>query len=135
MLNDYNDRNIALRHTCTNQLMTPEHFSDILCNNWIKMSEAEQNGIIVYSEDFANYIRQTYPKYNIIYSTTRIDIDLKTINTITEHNMAVLNYNKNYDLDYISQLQHPENIEILCAEQCSPNCPYRQYHYKLISKS
>lgn len=135
LLDDYEYGNIALRHTCTNQLLTSEHFSDTLCNNWVARSEKENNGVIVYSEEFANYIRTKYPKYNIIYSTTRNQTDLNVINTLSKHNLVVLNYNKNHDSAYLASLQHPENIEILCAEQCIANCPNRQYHYELISKA
>jgi len=30
-------------------------------------------------------------------------------------------------------LQHPKNIEILCGENCIPDCPMRVLHYADIS--
>jgi len=46
-----------------------------------------------------------------------------------------MNYNYNNNNDYIKQLKHPNNIEILCAEPCIPNCSNRSNHYNTISKS
>ena len=130
---DYQDKDIALRHTCTNQLLDERHFTDPLCNDWMRICENKNNSVIVYSEEFANYIKTNYPDYNIIYSTTRTATDLNTINQLSKDNLVVLNYNKNHDEKYLQALQYPQNVEILCAELCVPNCPCRNDHYKYIS--
>jgi len=60
--------------------------------------------------------------------------DISRINNMTKDHIYVLNYNYNNQNDYIKRLKHPENIEILCAEPCTPNCPNRVKHYAFISK-
>ena len=39
--------------------------------------------------------------------------------------------NNNFDL--LKQLTHPENIEVLANENCLPNCPHRDLHFKIYS--
>lgn len=133
LIKDYFKHDIHIRHTCTNMLLDERHFNDFLCNYWLTFCERPKDAIILYSDSFAEYIKQTYPKYDIIYSTTRND-DLDTVNKLSETNLVVLNYNYNQNKEYLQQLQHPENIEVVCAEACIPNCPNRQQHYLSISK-
>lgn len=134
MADAYHNIGIHLRHTCTNCMLEPFHFSDVLCNNWIRYNEKEGESVIVHNSQLAEYIRTYYPKYNIIWSTTRQSDTIEKINNLSEKDMVVIDYKYNHDISYLSQLTHPENIEILCAEYCVPNCPNRQAHYKSISK-
>ena len=134
LIAEYHKRNIKLRHTCTNMLITESMLQDFLCNKYLKMAEKEGDSIIVYSDLLASYITKTFPKYNLIYSTTRNNNDINTINNLTSyHNMVVLNYNDNHNFQLLSSLKNPHNIEILCAETCIDNCPHRIQHYLSIS--
>ena len=134
MADEYRKTGIKLRHTCTNCLLEPIHFTDVLCNNWLKYNESYEDSVIVNNEQLGEYVKQHYPNYSIIWSTTRAQHDIDTVNTLSEKDMVVLDYTHNHDEEYLSALQHPENIEILCAEFCAPNCPTRQQHYIAVSK-
>lgn len=125
--------NFHLRHTCTNSLLTEDMFLDNNCNNWIQYCEREGDAIIIYNEKLMNYLKEKYPKYNFIISTTKQIKNLETYNNYSKNNLVVLDYNFNHDEDFLKQLQHPENIEILCAEPCEDNCPNRGDHYRAIS--
>lgn len=133
MAETYHNIGIHLRHTCTNCMLEPFHFSDVLCNNWIRYNEREGESVIVHNPELAEYIRTYYPKYNIIWSTTRAST-LDNINTYSEKDLVVIDYKYNHNEFYLSQLKHPKNIEILCAEYCVPDCPNRQAHYESISR-
>jgi hypothetical protein len=61
-------------------------------------------------------------------------IDLDKVNEITKNNIYVINYNFNNNDYYLDNLKHKENIELICAEPCVPNCPVRTKHYKAISE-
>jgi len=39
----------------------------------------------------------------------------------------------NNDFDFLQQLAHPENIEVLANEFCTPNCPHRKLHFDIYS--
>lgn len=130
----YRYRNLELRHTCTNSLLTPVMCLDHYCNLFFKDCVESTDKIIINNKHLKNYIEAKYPKLKFIYSTTLGITDLQQINEITKDNMYVLHYKYNTDDNYISQLKNPENIEFLCAETCIPNCPLRAIHYRSFSK-
>lgn len=134
MADAYKELNIKLRHTCTNNQLQNHHLSDTLCNNWIYYNNQKGGAVIVNNEALANYIKKYYTNYQIVWSTTRTQNDLETVNNLSKNDIVVLDYNYNHDTDYISKLTSPQNIEILCAELCIPNCPNRTKHYTEISR-
>lgn len=125
---------IKIRHTCTNLLLVPEMLYDWQCNLWLQINEHEGNAVIVATDILKEYVKERYPKYDIINSTTLNITDIDEINKLSETDLTVLNYTKNNDNEYLKQLQHPENIEILCAEPCSINCKNRKKHYEQTSR-
>ena len=126
---------VKLRHTFTNCLITEQLVNDYQCNKFVKDFIRPQDEVILNNPLLIEYFKDKYPHIPIIYSTTIGLIDINKINDLTKDHVYVLNYNYNNDNDYLAQLQHKENIEILCAEPCTPNCPYRAKHYKSISKT
>lgn len=129
----YKQFDFKLRHTCTNMFLNEGLFQDYTCNQYIDYCEQENHSIITYSAEFADYIREHYPKYSIIWSTTRRDDNIDIINTLSEKDLLVLDYKYNHDENMLSQLKYPKNIEILCGENCVPDCPMRTAHYATIS--
>jgi collagenase-like PrtC family protease len=129
------DYNIKIRHTCTNSLIKDEYLNHELCNFYLKLTEQEGNSVIVASPELKEYIKMNFPKYSIINSTTLGITDINIYNQLSKTELTVLDYNYNNNNEYLKQLQHPENIEILCAEACRPNCEKRKDHYLSISRS
>lgn len=134
MRDSYYDFGMTLRHTFTNNALTPEMMYDYRSNQWAAACEKEGNAVIVGSEMMANYIREKYPKYDIIWSTSIGIKDINTINKISEKDMVVLDYTLNRNENTLSKLTNPKNIEILCAEYCIDNCPHRKEHYNATNK-
>ena len=133
-INYLHEHGVKLRHTCTNMLLTQGHLYDWTCNQFISYCEQEGDSIIVFAPELANYIREKYPKYNIIWSTTRRDDDINIINNLSQTDMLVLDYKYNKDYSVLASLKNPKNIEIVCGENCVPDCPARLAHYADISR-
>ena len=130
----YHDSPIKMRHVCTNQLLTPELLLDWQSNLWLQVNEKEGNGVIVASDLLEEYVKEKYPKYEIITSTTCGITDPDKANELSAQHLFVVNYNMNNNNAYLSLLKHPENCEILCAEPCPANCANRANHYADISR-
>ena len=124
-----------IKHTCTNMLITEELTHDWLCNRFLSHYQSDQDFVIINNAILKQYIETTFPKYRISYSTTLGYDDINIINEKSQNNILVLNYNYNNDNLFLSQLEHPQNIEILCAEPCIPHCPKRQLHYETLSRT
>lgn len=126
---------VSLRHVLTNSLITPVLLQDYNCNHFLKMYIRKGDAVIAANLFLIEYLKDKYPDIPIIYSTTMGITDVDKINEITKTNIYVMNYNFNNDNDYLDRLEHKENLEILCAEPCAPNCPNRMMHYQTISQS
>ena len=125
---------IELRYVFTNTLITPEIIQDYKSNQLLKRYIRAQDSIIINHKLLIYYIQTYFPQIKLIYSTTLDIKDIQQVNKLTEHNLYVLNYAYNNDNKYISQLTNKNNIEILCAEPCSPDCKMRVKHYESISR-
>lgn len=130
----FNETSLKLHHTCTNLLIDEALAQDWLCNLFLTQYCREQDSIIVASEALHKHLLNSFKSEQIIYSTTLDITDVKTINEITKTNLFVLNYKYNNENNYLKQLEHPEKIEVLCAEPCVYGCLNRNNHYKKISE-
>lgn len=127
--------NIKLRHVFTNCLLDDDSLiNDYRCNQFVQKYIRPQDEIIVNHPKLIKHLETHYPYIPLIYSTTLGITDIEKINEITKNHIYIMNYNKNNDNNYINQLQHKENIEILCGELCADNCPNRANHYKTTSQ-
>jgi hypothetical protein len=125
----FTERGISLRHTFTNCLLTEEHLKDTLCNKICELTHNSLHGANVNSILLKEYLEEKYPDFYIMWSTTLCTKDLAQINSLSEKNLLVLDYNLNNNFEFLAKLEHPENIEILVCETCIPNCPNRKEHY------
>lgn len=133
LFEDYCERGIVLKHTCTNRFITASMLQDYLCNSWLKYCEREGHYVTVYSPLLEQHIRANFPKYTITHSATKLLTNIDTINQLSAQDTVVIDYNLNKD-EYLAQFIYPENIEILVGEPCVLNCPQREAHYESISK-
>lgn len=129
--------NISVRFTYTNCLITEEHTNDTLCNITTSLFHDEHNDILCNSEILEKYLREKYPKYSFISSTTKRLLDIEDVNkeTTRDYKLVVLDYALNKDFKTLKKIKHKEKIEILCNAVCMPNCPRRKEHYYQISKA
>lgn len=125
----YNDRNISLRHTFTNCLITESDLNDPLCNIICQLSESPLNGVNYNSTILGDYIKEKYPKFYTLLSTTLNIMDIEQINQLAKNELMVIDYRFNNNFECLQSFKHPENIEILVGEACKDNCSHRQSHY------
>ena len=115
IIQHFNDLNISLRFTFTNQLLKPIHFYDTYANFILECGHNGKNGVNTVSDELANYIKKNYPKYYLLNSTSRGIVDLSTINNMSKDTLTVLPYTLNHDRLILNNLAYPQNIEMLCG--------------------
>ena len=131
----YEKIGIPIRFTFTNSLLGKEHLQDEYCNMILKLSDNGKNEIIVNSEILEDYLRDKYPRFKYVLSTTSGIRDIDRINELSErYDYVVINYNDNKDKEFLTALKNKDKIEILVNESCMPNCPKRKEHYTFIAK-
>jgi len=128
--------NFHLRHVCTNVLIDEELAKDEKCNDLIKNYTTQDDYIIINSAPLYKHLLQFFPKDHFIWSTTLGIQDPEVINELSKNNMFVVTYYHNNNDNYLRQLTHPENLELIVAESCAnPHCPSQMNHYMGLSKA
>ena len=130
----YENNNIPLRFTFTNPMVEEEHLSDEFCNYVLETAHNENNGCIVFSPVLEEYIRKNFPKYKITSSTCKRILDADTLYNELEkdYHLVVLDYDLNHRYDILEKIPNKEKIEILVNPCCTPACPNRSLHYKML---
>lgn len=132
----FNSEGIPLRFTFTNPMITEEHLGDPFCNLVMQAAHNGLNEVIVFSEVLEQYIRTKYPKYKITSSTCKriTDPDALRAELNKDYHVVVLDYDLNNKWDILSDVPHPEKLEILVDSACIPNCPRRSEEYRVCGK-
>lgn len=139
---------ISARLTFSNSLLTKEHLSNKKCNELCRIfdigrdnerSRGFGNGIIIYSDILLDYIKENYPDFYFVSSTTKVLTDFCEFEN--ELNREEFRYvvpdfrlNKSFDkLKALSQHQK-EKVEFLCNECCWFGCTDRKKCYEMVSR-
>ncbi len=121
-LKNFNGMGVALRYTFTNILLTEEDVHDSYCNECLKLGHNGMNEVLVNSPILEEYIREKYPKYRIISSTTK---GIKTIDGLNEelekYPIVVADYTLN-NKEELFQIPNRDRCEILLNTNCADNC-------------
>ena len=121
---------IAARLTFTNMLVEERHLEDPYFNLILDAAADHGAGVIVCSDLVDAYVRARHPRMERTLSTTREILDAAELNrALGAFDLVVLNYNKNKDLPFLDQVEHPERLEVMANELCNPGCPHRNEHY------
>ncbi|MCM1218315.1 MAG: hypothetical protein NC548_27835 [Lachnospiraceae bacterium] len=130
----FNDLGIPVRHTFTNNSLEPTDVYDRYCNAIMKLGDNGMNEVLVNQPELEEYIREKYPSYKIISSTTKRLTNLGDLNRDLEkdYKLVVLDYTLNRD-PRVFTLSDISRIEILVDAYCCDNCPRRTEHYKHMS--
>lgn len=136
LMGAHNATKIPYRWTWTNPTITEEELKDEYCNKITGYFENGVNEVLVNNDLMENYIRKNYPKYPIISSTTKRITDIDTLNQELEkdYKLVVLDYDFNNEWELLKQIKHPEKCEILVNPICTPKCPMRKEHYRIIGE-
>ena len=101
----FNDIGVPLRHTFTNSLIDDKLIYDQYCNEIMRIGDNGLNQVLVNSPDLEKYIRETYPSYPIISSTTKRIKDLDQVKEELNKGfgLVVLDYalNRNQDIFFL----------------------------------
>lgn len=132
---------ISARLTFSNSLLTKEHLSDKKCNELCRIFDIgrDNDGIIIYSDILLDYIKENYPDFYFVSSTTKVLTDFCEFEN--ELNREDFRYvvpdfrlNKSFDkLKALSQHQK-EKVEFLCNECCWFGCTDRKECYETVSR-
>ena len=133
---------ISARLTFSNSLLRPEHLSDRNCNALCALFETGgpvRNGVILCSDLLLDYLRERYPAFYFVSSTTKVLTEFHQLEA--ELNRPEFRYvvpdfrlNKAFDrLNTLSDAQK-QKVEFLCNECCWIACPDRKACYESVSR-
>lgn len=135
----YKQYGIPIRFIFTNPEVTEEHLHNRYCNMLLRECQTDINEVVVNSPILEQYIRENYPKYKIISSTTkRITSPERFKDELMNHNyyQTCLDYdlNKNKELIESIPMEAREKCEFLINAICPAHCPLRKKHYSQTGK-
>lgn len=133
---------ISARLTFSNSLLREEHLTDKRCNNLCELFSEKaktQNGIIVYSDLLLNYLKEHYPNYYFVSSTTKVMTDFGEFEKELNHEdyrFVVPDFRLNKEFEKLNALtaQQKEKVEFLCNECCWYDCYDRKRCYENVSR-
>jgi collagenase-like PrtC family protease len=139
ILDIYNQRNIPVRFTWTNTLIGEKECYDTYCNLIMRLADNGLNQVLVNSPALEKYLRENYPSFKMISSTTKriTDRDRLIEEFGKDYFLVVLDYDLNHDEEVLRQIVDSSNAgrcEILVNEVCYPGCPKRKEHYEQQSR-
>ena len=132
---------ISARLTFSNSLIRKEHLADIKCNKLCELLEAAKvkNGIIVHSDILLDYLKNKYPEFYFVSSTTKVLTDYNDL--LNEVNRDDFSYvvpdfrlNKCFDKLGTMTQEQKDKIEFLCNECCWIGCYDRKACYETVSR-
>lgn len=131
---------ISARLTFSNSLLTEEHLSDKKCNQFCALFEIpRRNGVIIYSDLLADYLKKNYPSLYLVSSTTKVLTDFGQL--LDEVNRGDFRYvvpdfrlNKSFDKWSTMYQAQKDKVEFLCNECCFFGCKDRKLCYEVVSR-
>ncbi|HBB72226.1 MAG TPA: hypothetical protein DCZ71_06420 [Ruminococcus sp.] len=136
VISTFNNRNIPLRFTFTNPMLTEEHLSDPFCNMVMQLADNGMNEAIVMSPLLEDYIRKNYPGYKLTSSTCKRITDPEALYSEvgSDYHIVVIDYDLNHDMETLEKIPDKKKCEILVNACCNPGCKYRSDHYRYIGE-
>jgi collagenase-like PrtC family protease len=128
----YNGKHVPMRFTWTNPLIEECHVQDTYCNLIMHLADTGDNQVLVNSPVLEKYLRENYPDFKMISSTTKRITDPAVLEEEMKKDyfMVVLDYDLNRNEEVLKSLEPmASRVEILVDEICFPGCPKRVEHY------
>ncbi len=133
---------ISARLTFSNSLLREEHLTDKKCNKLCSLFEKNggaQNGVIVYSDLLLDYIRDKYPGFYFVSTTTKVLTDFDDFRAELdrdEFRFVVPDFRLNKEFAKLNALtqKQKDKVEFLCNECCSFTCRERKKCYENVSR-
>ena len=134
--------NISSRLTFSNSLLKEEHLTDKKCNMLCRLFEnngSSKNGIIVYSDLLLDYLKEKYPDFYFVSSTTKVLTDFsdfeKELNR-KDFAYVVPDFRLNKEFEKLNSLPQElkDKVEFLSNECCWFDCYDRKNCYENVSR-
>ncbi|SDB15822.1 hypothetical protein [Eubacterium oxidoreducens] len=133
---EYNKRGIAIRYTYTNPILEQWHVLDTYCNLCMRLAHNGKNDVLVNSSVLEEFLRENYPDYHYISSTTKcigkMDSFLKELQK--DYDLVVLDSALNHT-DELFAIDHKDKIELIVNHYCADDCKRRQEHYRAVGEA
>lgn len=135
LVNLYNKYNIPVRLVFTNPMIKKEHFQNRFGQMILEICHNGKNEIVVNDEEFEQYLRNKYPNFQYISSTTKClnTPNLFKLELDKDYKMICLDYNLNKNWKMLNDIDknYRNKCEFLVNAICPPGCPNRKEHYRL----
>ena len=136
------DYGVSARLTFSNSLLRPEHLTDPTCNALCALFEKSgeaQNGVILCSDLLLDYIRQRYPGFYFVSSTTKVLTAFSQLEeelNREEFRFVVPDFRLNKAFPQLNALteEQKRKVEFLCNECCWFECSVRKECYEQVSR-
>ena len=132
---------VSARLTFSNSLLEPEHLTDRKCNVLCRLFEKSRvsSGVILHSDLLLDYLRQNYPGFYFVSSTTKVLTEFAQLEAELgrpEFSFVVPDFRLNKDFDRLRALPaaQKQKVEFLCNECCWFRCPDRRACYEAVSR-
>ena len=133
---------ISARLTFSNSLLRKEHLADRTCNVLCAIFEKGtevQNGIIIHSDLLLHYLKEKYPGFYFVSSTTKVLTRFEELQQELdreEFRYVVPDFRLNKREDELNALSasRKNKVEFLCNECCFFGCRDRKRCYENVSR-
>ena len=133
---------ISARLTFSNSLLEERHLSDKKCNALCALFEKNgkaENGVIVASDLLLAYLKEKYPGFYFVSSTTKVLTDFEAFQKEcdrSEFHYVVPDFRLNKEFSKLNAMPDAEKqkVEFLCNECCWFDCYDRKNCYENVSR-
>ena len=133
---------ISARLTFSNALLEKEHLADKRCNALCELfgqCEHPANGVILHSDLLLTYLKEKYPNFYFVSSTTKVLTDFSQALTELkrdEFSFVVPDFRLNRSFTRWEHLpeRYKDKAEFLCNECCWFGCRDRKNCYETVSR-
>jgi collagenase-like PrtC family protease len=132
---------VSARLTFSNSLLREEHLSDPRCNALCEAfaGSGVATGVILTSDLLLSYLRERYPAFYFISSTTKVLTDFAQLEAELrreDFRFVVPDFRLNKDFARLNALPDAlkQKVEFLCNECCHMECTRRRACYEAVSR-
>ena len=133
---------ISSRLTFSNSLLREKHLADSKCNALCALFEkngSAENGVILCSDLLLDYLRERYPGFYFVSSTTKVLTEFRQLDAELDREAfryVVPDFRLNKAFDRLNALpaEKKRKVEFLCNECCRFDCRDRKACYENVSR-
>ena len=137
VIGEFAGRSLPLRFTFTNPFLEKEHLEDAFCNLCLETAARYPgNEVLVNSPLLEAYLREHYPQFPLISSTTKQIRDLTELSKELEKDYKlVVAYKSLNNTEALFTLPGRRRLEILVDSFCMDDCPRSKEHYEAAARA